>query len=113
MFRAFIHFALIADALCLYASMNTPYSRARNPSALRIPRPSLQRQTNRRNPACRLFRRQVNRGFRFISTTAPQLPKTERWVALVRYIIAQFLASKTRKPCFLALPNQNVMANSG
>jgi hypothetical protein len=53
----------------------------------------------------------VRKGLRFISTTAPQLPKTERWIPLVRYIIKQFLDSKTRKPCFLALTNQNVMAN--
>jgi hypothetical protein len=45
-------------------------------------------------------------GLRSVSTTAPQLSKTVRWSALVRYIIRQFLACKTRNPFFLALPNQ-------
>ncbi|MDR3158207.1 MAG: hypothetical protein LBU11_04185, partial [Zoogloeaceae bacterium] len=34
------------------------------------------------------------------------------WSALVRYIIRQFLACKTRNPFFLALPNQVIGVNS-
>jgi hypothetical protein len=55
----------------------------------------------------------VRKGLRFISTTAPQLPKTERWIALVRYIIKQFLDSKTRNPFFLPFLPQTIMADSG
>ncbi|MDR1279345.1 MAG: hypothetical protein LBK99_00795 [Opitutaceae bacterium] len=55
----------------------------------------------------------VRKGLRFVSTTAPQLPKAERWIALVRYIIEQFLASRPRNPFFLALPPQTIRANTG
>jgi hypothetical protein len=55
----------------------------------------------------------VRQGLRFVSTTAPQLPKAERWIALVRYITEQFLASRPRNPFFLALPPQPIRANTG
>jgi hypothetical protein len=55
----------------------------------------------------------VRKGLRFVSTTAPQLPKTERWIALVRYIIRQFLANRPRNPFLLALRSQFVMADTG
>jgi hypothetical protein len=55
----------------------------------------------------------VRKGLRFISTTAPQLPKAERWIALVRYIIEQFLISRPRNPFFLAFPAQPIRANTG
>ena len=40
----------------------------------------------------------VHKGLRFVSASAPQLPKAERWIALVRYIIEQFLASRPKIP---------------
>jgi hypothetical protein len=55
----------------------------------------------------------VRKGLRFVSTNAPQLPKAERWIALVRYIIAQFLANRPRNPFLLALPLQPISAGSG
>jgi hypothetical protein len=55
----------------------------------------------------------VRKGLRFVSASAPHLPKTERWIALVRYIIVQFLASRPGNPFFLTLPSQTVMADSG
>jgi hypothetical protein len=55
----------------------------------------------------------VRKGLRFVSTSAPQLPKAERWIALVRYIIEQFLANRPRNPFFLALPAQTTLADTG
>jgi hypothetical protein len=55
----------------------------------------------------------VRKGLRFVSTSAPQLSKAERWIALVRYIIEQFLANRPRNPFFLALPPQTIRANTG
>jgi hypothetical protein len=55
----------------------------------------------------------VRKGLRFVSESAPQLPKAERWIALVRYIIEQFLASRPRNPFFPALLPQPIMADSG
>jgi hypothetical protein len=41
----------------------------------------------------------IRKGLDHIRATAPQLPKTERWRALIRYIIAQTLAVKpTQQP---------------
>jgi hypothetical protein len=42
-----------------------------------------------------------------------QLPKTERWIALVRYIIRQFLANSPRNPFLLALHALPIMADTG
>jgi hypothetical protein len=55
----------------------------------------------------------VRKGLRFVSASAPHLPKAERWIALVRYIIVHFLASRPGNPFFLTLPSQTVMADSG
>jgi hypothetical protein len=55
----------------------------------------------------------VRKGLCFVSTSAPLLPKPERWTALVRYIIAQFLASRPRNPFFPALLPQPIPADSG
>jgi hypothetical protein len=47
----------------------------------------------------------IRKGLDHIRATAPQLPKRERWRALLRYIIAQILRLKPRKPPLpLALP---------
>ena len=55
----------------------------------------------------------VRKGLRFVSASAPLLSKAERWIALVRYIIAQFLATRPKNPFFLALYTQTVMVDSG
>jgi hypothetical protein len=55
----------------------------------------------------------VRKGLRFVSTSAPHLPKAERWIALVRYIIEQFLANRPRNPFLLALPSQTIVTDSG
>jgi hypothetical protein len=55
----------------------------------------------------------VRKGLRFVSANAPQLSKPERWIALVRYIIAQSLANKPRNPFLLTLHTQPITADSG
>lgn len=40
----------------------------------------------------------VRKGLATILTTAPQLTKPERWAALVRYIVAQIISAKSKKP---------------
>jgi hypothetical protein len=40
----------------------------------------------------------IRKGLDHILATAPQLPKPERWRALIRYIIAQILATKPGQP---------------
>jgi hypothetical protein len=42
-----------------------------------------------------------------------QLLKAERWLAIVRYIIGPFLASRPGNPFFLALPVQTIRADTG
>lgn len=47
----------------------------------------------------------IRKGLDHIRATAPQLPKTDRWRALIRYIVAQILRLKpSRPPLRLALP---------
>jgi hypothetical protein len=55
----------------------------------------------------------IRKGLRFVSASAPQLSKTQRWIALVRYIIAQFLANQPKNPFLLALPPQTITADYG
>jgi hypothetical protein len=55
----------------------------------------------------------AHKGLRFVSASAPPLPKAERWIALVRYITEQFLANRPRNPFFPALLSQPIMADSG
>ncbi len=40
----------------------------------------------------------IRKGLDHIRTTAPQLPKPERWRALIRYIVTQILASRPAQP---------------
>jgi hypothetical protein len=42
----------------------------------------------------------VRKGLRLISTTAPQSPKTERWIALVRYISSNSSTADPEIPAF-------------
>lgn len=47
----------------------------------------------------------IRKGLDHIRATAPQLPKPERWRALIRYIVAQLLRLQPRRPPLpLALP---------
>ena len=48
----------------------------------------------------------IRKGLEHVLATAPQLPKTGRWPALVRYIVSKILSArpKTRPPCALAPP---------
>jgi len=47
----------------------------------------------------------IRKGLDHIRATAPQLPKADRWRALIRYIVAQILRLKQRRPPLpLALP---------
>jgi hypothetical protein len=45
----------------------------------------------------------IRKGLEHLRATAPQLPKTERWRALLRYIIAQILAARPAQPPPFAL----------
>jgi hypothetical protein len=45
----------------------------------------------------------VRKRLRFVSAIAPRLTKTQRRLALVRYIIEQFLATKPKNPSLIAL----------
>lgn len=40
----------------------------------------------------------IRKGLDHIRATAPQLPKPERWRALIRYIVTQILASRPAQP---------------
>lgn len=40
----------------------------------------------------------IRMGLDIILATAPQLPKAERWRALVHYIVAKILAAKPKSP---------------
>ena len=50
----------------------------------------------------------VRAGIQYLSTNAPQLTKSERWVAMVRYIVDRILAAQPpipgwfRSPCRVA-----------
>jgi len=56
----------------------------------------------------------IRKGLDHIRATAPQLPKAERWRALIRYIIAQILAARpTQQPPPLALTSLLPAAQSG
>lgn len=56
----------------------------------------------------------IRKGLDHIRATAPQLPKAERWRALIRYIIAQILAARpTQQPPPLALTSLLSAAQSG
>jgi hypothetical protein len=46
----------------------------------------------------------VRHGLDTILTAAPQLPKSERWPALVRYIIARIIGAKPKNQPPTALP---------
>ena len=56
----------------------------------------------------------IRKGLDHIRATAPQLPKAERWRALIRYIIAQIRAARpTQQPPPLALTSLLSAAQSG
>ena len=46
----------------------------------------------------------IRKGLDHVRASAPQLPKADRWPALVRYIIEKILAAKRRLPQHFALP---------
>ena len=45
----------------------------------------------------------VRAGLAHVRATAPQLPTLERWIALVRYIVAKIIAAKPKNPAALGL----------
>ena len=47
----------------------------------------------------------IRKGLDHVLASAPQLPKAERWAALVRYIVDQILATKRKKRSPLGLPS--------
>ena len=46
----------------------------------------------------------IRKGLDHIRATAPQLPKRERWRALIRYIVAQILRRQPGHPPPIGLP---------
>ena len=56
----------------------------------------------------------IRKGLDHIRATAPQLPKPERWRALIRYIVAQILAARPmQQPPLLALTSSLPAVHSG
>jgi hypothetical protein len=55
----------------------------------------------------------VRKGLEHIRATAPQLQKPERWRALIRYIVAQILASRPAQPPPFALTTPLLAPQSG
>jgi len=49
----------------------------------------------------------IRKGLNTILATAPQLTQPERWVALVRYIVAKIIATKTENHPQTALSPPN------
>ena len=55
----------------------------------------------------------IRKGLDHVLTTAPQLPKSERWPALVRYIVEGILAAKPDYPALATLPPLSHALESG
>ena len=55
----------------------------------------------------------IRKGLDFILANAPQLPKVERWPALVRYIIDKIFAARLKNPPILDSPIFYLASNSG
>jgi hypothetical protein len=55
----------------------------------------------------------IRKGLDYALVTAPQLPKTERWRALLRYIVDKIITSKSKKSLFLALLPPCLPAETG
>ncbi|SFI89629.1 hypothetical protein [Nitrosomonas sp. Nm34] len=55
----------------------------------------------------------IRKGLDFILTNTPQLPKIERWPALVRYIIDKIFATRPKNPPVLDLPTFHLASSSG
>ena len=55
----------------------------------------------------------IRKGLEHIRATAPQLPKRERWRALVRHIVAKIIATKPKFPSPLGLPPPLLASQTG
>jgi hypothetical protein len=55
----------------------------------------------------------IRKGLDYILSNAPQLPKADRWSALVRYIISKIIATRPQKTQFLDSPTFCLTSDSG
>jgi len=55
----------------------------------------------------------IRKGLDYVLATAPQLTKTERWRALLRYIINKIITAKPKTAPLLALPPPCLLADMG
>ncbi|MDH5553372.1 MAG: hypothetical protein OEX82_08590, partial [Nitrosomonas sp.] len=55
----------------------------------------------------------IRKGLDYILPNAPQLPKADRWSALVRYIISKIIATRPQKTQFLDSPTFCLTSDSG
>jgi hypothetical protein len=55
----------------------------------------------------------IRAGLDTILSNTPQLPKAERWPALVRYIISKIVATRPQKTQFLDSPTFCLTSDSG
>lgn len=55
----------------------------------------------------------IRTGLDHVRATAPQLPKSGRWIALVRYIVDKIIAAKPKNPPPLGLPPPWLAADMG
>lgn len=55
----------------------------------------------------------VRAGLEHVRATAPQLPTLDRWIALVRYIVARIIAAKPKNPTALGLRMHQLACATG
>jgi Transposase DDE domain group 1 len=55
----------------------------------------------------------IRKGLDLILATAPQLPKAERWSALIRYIVDKIIGAKPKNPLHLSLPSPLMASEMG
>ena len=55
----------------------------------------------------------IRKGLDHIRSNAHQLPKVDRWPALVRYIISKIIATRNPEPQFLDSPTFQLASDSG
>jgi hypothetical protein len=55
----------------------------------------------------------IRKGINYVKETAPQLAKSDRWPALLRYIVEKIIAAKTKNVLSLPLAPPHLAIASG
>ena len=55
----------------------------------------------------------IRKGLDHVLTNAPQLPKADRWPALVRYIVGKIIAARPRNPPPIGFPPPQLASEMG